>query len=254
MIANHLLAQLPQPEETIIYGVKWGRCDELFTPAYWKVQYMMHQTSFAINNYRYGDCLIHEICACLLGGYGIKAEVATSMFTSLKEKQLLNPGTSYELLLINLMSPIKMPKVEIRYRFPYQKAKYLYEFLNRPDITNIPEDDDHELRNWLLSIKGIGLKTASWITRNWLKSDKVAILDIHIYRAGLIAGIFDFDHCIHRDYLCMEKRYLDFCQALDVNAADLDALIWYQLKQANHIAINILKNKMMLWEEETMAE
>ena len=44
------------------------------------------------------------------------------------------------------------------------------------------------LRDWLLAIPGIGPKTASWIVRNRTGSSAVAIIDVHILRAGTSAG------------------------------------------------------------------
>jgi endonuclease III len=41
-----------------------------------------------------------------------------------------------------------------------------------------------------MSLPGIGPKTASWIARNWLDADDVAILDIHIMRVGQVIGLF----------------------------------------------------------------
>ena len=44
------------------------------------------------------------------------------------------------------------------------------------------------LREFLLQLHGIGYKTASWIVRNFTGSDDVAIVDIHLRRAGVIAA------------------------------------------------------------------
>jgi endonuclease III len=46
------------------------------------------------------------------------------------------------------------------------------------------------MRQLLLSIEGIGPKTASWIVRNVMGSDDVAIIDIHILRACTGMGVF----------------------------------------------------------------
>jgi len=240
---DEMTKKLPSPDHELMAGVKWGRCDELFTPAYWKIQYQLHEDIFTCDYYRISDNLIEEICACLLGGFGIKSEVGVIAFESLKQQNLLVPRTPYQRILDALLSPLSNGKRKFRYRFPRQKAKYIYEFLNREDLEKIPKNSDLLLREWLLTVNGIGMKTASWVTRNWLGSQNVAILDIHIYRAGLIAGFFNAGKCLQKDYVELEKRYLEFSAALEVNAANLDALIWLQLKVANNIALNILKIK-----------
>jgi len=240
---NEIAKKLPAPDQEIMTGVKWGRCDELFTPAYWKIQYQLHEEVFNYEYYRISDNFIEEVCACLLGGFGIKSEVGVIAFEKLKEKQLLVPKASYKKVLKVLLSPLSNGTSKFHYRFPRQKAKYICEFLNREDLEKVPLDNDLQLRSWLLTVNGIGMKTASWITRNWLGSQNVAILDIHIHRAGLIAGFFNTDSCLQKDYIELEKKYLEFSNALKVNAANLDALIWIQLKIANNIALNILKIK-----------
>src|SRR6202020_2057977 len=101
---------------------------------------------------------------------------------------LLQPDTEYKELQTALSVPFYMNGRMVKYRFPNQKAIFLAALLNRKDLAKIPYEDDMILREWLLTINGIGMKTASWIVRNWLCSENVAILDIHIQRAGLIAG------------------------------------------------------------------
>ena len=115
------------------------------------------------------------------------------------------------------------------------KGQYVYECLM--SWQNPPASaEGRVLRDWLLRIKGIGLKTASWIVRNWLDSDDVAILDIHIFRAGLLAGFFNGADSVERDYIRMENRFLAFAHALGARASILDAIIWWQMKQAGSLA------------------
>ena len=107
-----------------------------------------------------------------------------------------------------------------------------------------------ELRHWLLTLPGVGPKTASWITRNWLNSDEVAIIDIHIHRAGLIAGFFSIDNVVHRDYAVMEVQFLEFSSRLGVRAAVLDALMWKHMRDSNSLAIRLIQEKFGLSEPE----
>lgn len=87
-------------------------------------------------------------------------------------------------------------------------------------------EEPKRFRDDLMRIPGIGPKTASWITRNWLGSDDVAILDIHIIRAGLLIGLFDRGQTVPRDYSAMEERFLSFARALNVRPSLLDAVMW----------------------------
>ena len=81
-----------------------------------------------------------------------------------------------------------------------------------------------------MQLPGIGPKTASWAVRNWLESDEVAILDIHVIRAGILMKIFSPNHRPERNYLAMERRFLDLAMALNAKAGNLDALIWQQMR------------------------
>jgi len=234
---------IPNADEDILPGVKWGRCEELFTPAYWKIQYHLHLEDFCPTYYRIGNSLIEEICACLLGGYGMPSELGLAAFKRLRDSNLLRPGIKHQELLSALLTPFNINGRIIKYRFPNQKANFLNSFLNGRNLSKIPVDNDLQLREWLLTVQGIGMKTASWIVRNWLSSNNVAILDIHIHRAGMIAGFFSPEDSIIKDYELMEKKYLAFSNALKVDPANLDSLIWLQLKMANSLAINILKQK-----------
>jgi thermostable 8-oxoguanine DNA glycosylase len=109
-------------------------------------------------------------------------------------------------------------------------------------LDSIPIHNDLIFRKWLLTIKGIGQKTASWITRNYLNSENVAIIDIHIFRAGLIAGFFSKDLDIQKDYSKIEQIFIQFCKALEVQPSKMDALMWLQMKESNRIALKTIDN------------
>ena len=237
-----VINQMPSADQELMPGVYWGTCAELFTPAYWKLQYTCHEHSFDETFYHIGENLIHEVCACLLGSYGVKSELGLLAFHRLHDEGLLIPGVTIEDLEESLSIPFYSgTDQQVRYRFASQKARYLSEFLGRPDLNQINDLEDLELREWLLSIKGVGLKTASWVTRNWLCSERVAILDIHIQRAGVLAGFVKPYQNVQRNYFEIEAAYLDFCRCLAVNPANLDSLIWLQLKESNTIAKHLTK-------------
>ncbi len=104
-----------------------------------------------------------------------------------------------------------------------------------------PTEDDLEFRRWLLQLGGIGPKTASWITRNWLRSDRVAIIDIHIQRAGLLMGLYNLKQSPAKEYFDMEDRFLAFANCLGVKASILDALIWRRMKDAGSLVFTLIE-------------
>jgi thermostable 8-oxoguanine DNA glycosylase len=92
----------------------------------------------------------------------------------------------------------------------------------------------------LLTFPGIGPKTASWITRNSLHSDDVAILDIHIIRAGLLMGLFSPKHSVQRDYFDMEARLVAFAHSAGVSLSRFDSIIWCYMRQMHEMVMNAL--------------
>lgn len=238
------IREIPTPNIDFMPGVKWGNYGRLFTPAYWKVQYLM----FSDNNkfdidYKLGENIYEEVVACLLGGFGLKSEIGLAAFQRLKLKNQIREGISFLDLLSSLKEPFGNNGKKVRYRFPNQKAKYISEFLNRGDLDTIPLKNDILLRDWLLSINGVGPKTAAWITRNFLNSENVAIIDIHIYRACLIMGLYTKNYDVQKDYVKLEKIFLEFCVELNVQPSKMDALIWLQMKEANRNVLKLIKDK-----------
>lgn len=110
------------------------------------------------------------------------------------------------------------------------RAAYIHQALIF--VAGLPADhDDLALRERLLSVRGIGPKTASFIVRNHLGSDRVAILDIHVMRACRIAGIFPRELGLPRDYTRLEKLFLSFAQAAELPASILDMAIWDMMRR-----------------------
>lgn len=235
---------LPNEQCEVLPGILWGDCCQLFTPAFWKLQYSVYTSGGTLqHNHKLGKNIIEEVVACLLGGYGIPAEIGLMAFERLKNEGLIRSGAAHSFIFEALSTPfISGNNKSTTYRFYNQKSKFISEFLNRDDLNSIPLNNDIELREWLLSVNGIGLKTASWITRNWLDSDNVAILDIHLLRAGKLTGFFEDISNVNRDYFSLESKYLTFCKALGVAAANLDALIWDYMKRHNRFALKALNS------------
>lgn len=222
--------ELPAASSHVVPGVRWGRIDAFPSPAYWAYQVLARRAQGTRIKFKLGDTLREEIGACLLGGHGIPAAVGIAAFTQLKRLGAFERGAPDEATLLGWLSePIDLDGRRIRYRFAKQKARYLAAALSRLDEETPPANSGSELRNWLVELPGIGLKTASWVARNWLDADDVAILDIHLLRAGMLAGFFPNDLTVERHYLQLESRFLEFSQGLGVRASELDAVIWWEM-------------------------
>lgn len=237
--------RLPPPEEPLLEGISWGRFDEFFTPAFWKGQAWICHRKQRHQQYRLGRTLLEEAAACVLGGHGMPAEVGLAAFYHLQKEGFFASSTAACATETSLEAALTMPLAcggrRVRYRFPRQKARCLAPLL-RALAADCPPTNGHEnFRKWFLSFPGIGPKTASWITRNWLDSDSVAILDIHIHRAGVLCGIFRSRDQLSRDYFGMEERFLEFAQALGVRASLLDNLIWQQMRLCTATVLRMLQ-------------
>ncbi|RYG98595.1 MAG: 8-oxoguanine DNA glycosylase [Alphaproteobacteria bacterium] len=221
---------LPPSEQDVLPGVQWGKVEAFPSPAYWAYQVIARRIEARSINYRLGRTLQEEVAACLLGGHGIPARVGLLAFEHLKAKGAFDSSSPDEATLREWLSePIEVDGKQIRYRFAAQKARYLAAALERLTTESSPLNSGRELRDWLLSTPGIGFKTASWIARNWLDADDVAILDIHILRAGVLAKFLDAGLTVERHYIALEQQFLEFSKALGVRPSELDAVIWWEM-------------------------
>lgn len=222
---------VPDPDGEVIPGVRWGRPEWVPSAAFWAdmVGRAIEETHGFIGR---EESLASEIGFCLLGGYGITAEMNHAVHDRLTGEGLFRAGRRPSAPTIEalLREPVVVQGRPRRYRFPRQRAQRLATALamiedDPPDAT-----DAVRFRRDLMRIPGIGPKTASWVARNWLGSDEVAILDIHIIRAGLLIGLFDASMRVPRDYETMERRFLAFCAALGAKPSLLDALMWRAMR------------------------
>ena len=92
------------------------------------------------------------------------------------------------------------------------------------------------MRDWLTGAPGIGPKTASWIVRNHFNCDEVAILDIHIMRAGVDAGVFHPSWSVIRDDRLIEAFFIQWADFGNVRVSDLDSVIWSEQATRSRIA------------------
>ena len=221
--------RLPPPEQRVLgHCIAWGRIEEIGSPAYWSAQSWLWEMDEP-DHYRLGRTLREEVLACLLGGYGIPAEVGLAAYQRLRVRpadELRSADRCRQLLL----EPLEVNRRAVRYRFANQKARYVAGAMTGLDEV-CEELCDVDLRNALACLPGIGLKTASWIVRNWRGSDAVSILDVHIIRASVGLGLFRHGWQVAKDYRRMEQAYLSFCHAIEARASILDSVMWMTMRQ-----------------------
>lgn len=229
---------MPKPHDEVLPGVVWGRRDWAFSPAFWQ-----HLAS-------YEDCktdafvcqnktpLGQELAFCLLGGFGVRMELNQAAWRALLERGLLDVGRrpcADEIEAI-LREPLRIGSRLVRYRFPTQRSQRLAAALPIIEDRPPPTSSGIAFRDSLLRVSGIGPKTASWVARNWLGSDEVAILDVHVLRAGQIMGLFKPGYQLPRDYRQLETLFLDFARVLQVRPSLLDAIIWREMRNVRKTA------------------
>ncbi len=220
---------LPASDSCVLPGIPWGAIEAFPTPAYWTYQVMARRIIGIPPRHRLGVTLAEEVGACLLGGHGIPASVGLAAFRRLQSLGLL-AGVPTESEVFELLSqPLDIGGRQVRYRFAKQKAYYVSEALYRLSAELPPLSSGRALRQWLIQLPGIGFKTASWVARNWLDADDVAILDIHILRAGALARFFEDNLTVERNYLELEEQFIRFAQAIGARPSELDAVIWFEM-------------------------
>ena len=226
---------LPAANEDALPGIEWGRFDALFTPAYWRGQAWQDEELGTYAPGPLGRDLSEEVAVCLLGGHGIPAELGLAAFDRLRSRGLLHDAPDAAELERALAEPLSLRRRMRRYRFPRAKARALAGALRMlPGID--PDLPDQALRDALMSLPGVGPKTASWIVRNFRASDEVAIVDVHIARAGRIAGFIAPGWDPARHYFLMEAAFLRFAAAIGVRASVLDGLMWDHMRRLGPLA------------------
>ncbi|WAC92229.1 hypothetical protein [Mycobacterium sp. Aquia_213] len=212
----------------------WGEPWQLGSAAFWAQQ--AAEFPSGEGRHRLGRNLREEVAVCMLGGYGVPGPVGNAAFVALRTAGLLTPDLDEETVAAAMTHVLAQPLDlghgrRTRYRFylqrPRRLAAALAELAGWEHESDA--DSDTELRNRLMHLPGVGPKTASWIVRNHRDSDAVAIIDIHIRRAGINAGVFCPDWALPRHYELFENAFLSWANQGAVSAADLDAAIWRML-------------------------
>ena len=220
---------LPPADAEISSGLRWGRFEQLSTPAYWAAQSWMWELEEP-THFKLGKDAREEILACVLGGYGIPAEVGLAAYARLQPKIETGEIEDEDAVRAELTKPLTVRGRQVRYRFANQKAKYVAAAFRCFD-PRVLELDDRGLRDALTELPGIGSKTASWIVRNLRSSDAVAILDVHLLRTGRLLGIFPNGMVVERHYRELEELFLSFADGIRTRASILDSVIWMTVRQ-----------------------
>ncbi|WP_428406857.1 hypothetical protein [Hyphococcus sp.] len=218
------------PDDEILPGVRFGRQDELLTPAYWAMRCACADVE-KIDFVNHHGSLAEEIGFCLLGGFGVTLEVATAFYERLRKKNVFQTGEnrSESDIFAMLAEPALVNGRPHKYRFPNQRARRISKAMQSLGELDF-DTDPISFRNQIQTLEGVGPKTASWITRNWFDTDEVAILDIHVLRAGWTISLFEKNCRLPKDYLALEKRFIAFAGELHVRASVLDAVMWSDMR------------------------
>ncbi len=236
---------LPGPGEEVMPGVTWGAFDEFFTPAFWKARLWIDGDDSPMMEYAIGRSLREEVAACLLGGFGMPAEIGLAAFERVRDRHLLNGAAPAFLIEDALREPLTVAGRRVKYRYPVVKSRFVSTAMERLNREQMPSNSPRAVRDWLVTFPGIGPKTASWITRNFLHTDDVAILDVHVIRAGVLMGLFSPANKIPRDYFSMEARLLAFARGLGVQLSKFDSVLWCYMRRMNGLAIQALNGNVM---------
>lgn len=180
---------MPDGDAEVLPGIKWGRVGDYFSPAFWKAMAWKQEARYQPR--AFGANLREELAACMLCGYGIPSEVGLAAFYRLKTRGVLKGHPTPDDIERNLSEPLSVSGRPVKYRFFRSKARLLALALARFETLEItPLLCPSELRQRLVRLPGVGLKTASYVVRNFLASDDVAVLDVHITRASKIMQLF----------------------------------------------------------------
>lgn len=213
-----------------MFTFSWGQAHQIGAAAYWTylTRCVAPSTSHSL-----GSDLRTELVACMLGGYGIPAEVGLAAFRRLQSRGVLEGVAPSSAQLEALLDkPLKVGAKGVVYRFWRQRASRIAHALAAFDRGSFSEvSDPRDLRDHLIALPGVGPKTASWVVRNQTGSSDVAIIDIHITRAGLAAGFFSPRWGLPHDYLRFERAFIGVAMLGGVRAADMDACMWSRMRR-----------------------
>jgi thermostable 8-oxoguanine DNA glycosylase len=224
--------------------VPWRQRYEIGSAAFWIDQTIRSRIPA---RHALGTSLREEFVACILGGYGITGPMTLAAFHTVRDAGLLQEGghPSESDIEAILRAPLRVAGHDrpIRYRFARQRAERIANGLAMlDDLPSAEVTSARELRDALLAIPGVGMKTASWIARNVQDSDDLAVIDIHIHRAGVVAEVFDRAWSLPKHYRWFEDAFCGWAQAGGVRTADLDACVWNQMARVSRMGWSRIDN------------
>lgn len=206
--------------------VCWGQTWEHGTAAYWLEATRRSAQPREPRRHQLTDSLFDEVALCMLGGFGMPYELGLAAFEALRASLLSHDPTPTDAAIEEiLLQPLRVGNSVRRYRFPRQRAQRLSATLRYLHASRTPTDP-LEVRDWLTCAPGIGPKTASWIVRNRWPEAPVAILDVHVLRAGIRATVFPERSRIASAYRQLEALFVAWADFEEVRPSDLDATIW----------------------------
>lgn len=223
--------ELPPAETELLPGLRWGQAGDPLSPAYWAARCRLPgeaSPDFVTTE----DTLLEVVGFCLLGGFGIRYEVNLAAYERLHAAGVFDPNVAIDEEVVRqlLLSPLDVEGRMIRYRFPNQRARRLILMRARLEGLRPGGCSAIELRAELQGVEGVGPKTASWIVRNLLGSDEVAILDVHVIRACRAMKLFPERLVVPRDYAVLEKLFLELARGIGVPASLLDGVMWTEVR------------------------
>jgi len=228
---HHCLGDLQGPTEVDRWSQAW-------------LEHASHYTDRVVNasrRVREQDCQ-RELVFCLLGGHGVKYELALSATQVLVGRGVLGrctrSGDRLQRWLQDLLGrpwyqPAKLDGAGRRYRYPKRKAlllrqadDWLREHTHDGLLVQLATiDDERERRTWLCGCPGVGPKTASWLLRNIGLGDDLAILDVHLLRALEATGRAG-EWRLPKHYLELENAFLQWSASLSAHPAAFDLFLW----------------------------
>ena len=214
------------------WEVQWGRFDAFGTAAYWIDQTVRSDYEDRIATLAGVADLLSETLFCLLGGFGVTAESALAAHSVVIGLLASQPMPTVERFEDALRDPL--PGGLGRYRFPRQRAFRVANAVTRFQTDPPDRRDPLRLREYLLSLNGIGPKTAAWIVRNVTGSGEIAIIDIWLIRALTRARIFRTEWRVEQNYDRFEDAFLQYAKQGNVSPAALDLCIWEQARGVGH--------------------
>jgi N-glycosylase/DNA lyase len=183
--------------------------------------------------------LRQELLFCLLGGHGITYELGSSALLAVAGLDVFCPEHEPDILSKELLAllqerrygPPRMDGSPRRYRFPARKSTLImaardWVLSAGSLVEHLSSRGEQERREWLLGCPGVGPKTASWILRNTGWARELAILDVHVLRAMSDHGIIPPPLRTGRDYEQLERRFLAWCERLEVAPGVFDLFLW----------------------------